>query len=52
VSVQAWSVVWQVVVAGACLSFFGLAAVIAWGAVRDAREMFRDLRDAGGGASP
>lgn len=43
-SLEAWSVVWQVIVAGVCLAFFGLAAGVTWGAVRDARAMFRQLR--------
>jgi hypothetical protein len=44
-SVAAWSVVWQVVAAGASLGFFGLAAYVTLGAIRDAREMFRELRE-------
>jgi hypothetical protein len=46
-SVAAWSLVWQVVIAGTCVAFFGLAASITWGAVRDAADMFRELREAG-----
>lgn len=42
-NVSTWSLVWQVVAAGACLSFFGLAALISRGAIRDAADMFRDL---------
>jgi hypothetical protein len=44
-SVAAWSVVWQVVTAGACLLFFGLAAYVTLGAIRDARALFHDLRE-------
>jgi hypothetical protein len=43
-SVTAWSILWQIVIAGTCVAFFGLAAYITLGAVRDARDMFRDLR--------
>jgi hypothetical protein len=45
-SVATWSLIWQVVIAGTCLAFFGLAAAITWGALRDAVEMFRALREA------
>lgn len=42
-SVDAWSLVWQVVVAGTCVAFFTLSALVARGAVRDMLEMFREL---------
>jgi hypothetical protein len=45
-SVAAWSLVWQVVIAATCVAFFGLAAYVTLGALRDARAMFRDLREA------
>jgi hypothetical protein len=44
-SVAAWSAVWQVVAAGASLAFFALGAYVTLGAIRDAREMFRELRE-------
>ncbi len=45
-SLAAWSILWQIIIAATCLAFFGLAAYITWGAIRDAGDMFRDLRDA------
>lgn len=42
-SVAAWSTVWQAVIAATCVAFFGLAAYVSFGAVRDARDMFREL---------
>lgn len=42
-TVAAWSLVWQVVACGACVSFFTLCAVVSAQAVRDARQMFHDL---------
>jgi hypothetical protein len=44
-SVSAWSLVWQVIIAATCVGFFSLAAYISWGAIIDARDMFRELRD-------
>lgn len=45
-SIEAWSLLWQAIVAGTCLAFFGLAASVTLGAVRDAAALFRDLREA------
>lgn len=45
-SVATWSLIWQVVIAATCLAFFGLSASITLGALRDALEMFRALREA------
>jgi hypothetical protein len=42
-SILAWSILWQIVVAGACISFFGVAMMVAGRAVREAREMFDEL---------
>ncbi len=42
-SITAWSVLWQIVVAGACISFFSVAIMVAGRAVRAAREMFHEL---------
>jgi hypothetical protein len=42
-SITAWSILWQIVVACACVSFFGVAMLVAGRAVREAREMFHDL---------
>lgn len=44
-TIAAWSIVWQIVAASACLLFFGLAVFITAGAVREARDMLRDLSD-------
>ena len=44
-SVSAWSLVWQFVVAGTCIGFFLLTAYISVGAIADARDMFRELAE-------
>ena len=44
-SVSAWSMVWQLVVAGTCIGFFLLTAYISVGAIADARDMFRELAE-------
>lgn len=43
-SIDAWSFVWQAIIAAACVSFFVLALVFAPGAARDLRSMFHDLQ--------
>lgn len=45
-AVETWSLIWQLVIVCACLAFFGLAAYVTRGALRDAREMFHELRNA------
>lgn len=42
-SLAAWSIIWQTVIALTCVSFFALAAYISIGAIRDLRDMFREL---------
>jgi hypothetical protein len=44
-SVSAWSLVWQVIIAGTCIGFFSLTAYISVGAIADARDMFRELAE-------
>lgn len=44
-SVHAWSLLWQCVIAGTCIGFFSLAAYISVGAIADARDMFRELAE-------
>ncbi len=38
-----WILIWQWVALASCVSFFVLSAVVSVFALRDARDMFRDL---------
>lgn len=42
-SVAAWSVAWQVLVAATCVAYFGLAFMISRRAFEELWQMFRDL---------
>jgi hypothetical protein len=44
-SVSAWSLLWQIIIAGTCIGFFALTAYISVGAIADARDMFRELAE-------
>lgn len=44
-SLSTWSLVWQVIIAGTCIGFFALTTYISFGAVADARDMFRELAE-------
>ena len=43
-SLSAWSLVWQVVIAATCVAFFGLNAYIAYRAVGEMKTLFEDLK--------